>query len=126
VRPPLDDCLCALQATIPRPTRSSPHCCLQRYGIDRLLDVAVDKPTNMKSKSYPIGFFHIDIPEGQSAEGKPYLFAAIDRTSKVAFVQLVEKADRNYRSDQRTLARSILDERKSELDKSELGLHYSI
>src|SRR5208282_4460119 len=30
---PLDDCLYALQATIPHLTRSSLHRCLQRYGI---------------------------------------------------------------------------------------------
>jgi transposase-like protein len=31
---PLDDCLYALQATIPHLTRSSLHRCLQRYGIE--------------------------------------------------------------------------------------------
>jgi hypothetical protein len=33
---PLDDCLYALQPTIPHLTRSSLHRCLQRYGIGRL------------------------------------------------------------------------------------------
>ena len=33
---PLDDCLYALQATIPQLTRSSLHRCLQRHGISRL------------------------------------------------------------------------------------------
>ncbi len=33
---PLDDCLYALQATIPRLTRSSLHRCFQRHGISRL------------------------------------------------------------------------------------------
>jgi hypothetical protein len=33
---PLDDCLYALQATIPHLTRSSLHRCLQRHGIGRL------------------------------------------------------------------------------------------
>ena len=33
---PLDDCLYALQATIPSLTRSSLHRCLQRHGISRL------------------------------------------------------------------------------------------
>jgi len=35
-----------------------------------------------------------DIAELRTAEGKLYLFAAIDRTSKFAVAQLVEKADR--------------------------------
>jgi len=45
-----------------------------------------------KFKRYPIGYFHIDIAEVRTQEGKLYLFVAIDRTSKFAFVQLVEKA----------------------------------
>ena len=91
---PLDDCLYALQATIPHLTRSSLHRCLARHGIGRLPDVDGDKPPKKKFKAYPIGFFHIDIAEVQTAEGKLHLFVAIDRTSKFAFVQLVEKANR--------------------------------
>ncbi len=88
---PLDDCLYALQPTIPRVTRSSLHRCLQRHGIGRLPDVEGDKPAKKKFKRYPIGYFHIDIAEVQTAEGKLYLFVAIDRTSKFAFVQLLEE-----------------------------------
>src|SRR5215212_6672817 len=91
---PLDDCLYALQPTIPHLTRSSLHRCLQRHGIARLAQIEGDKPAKKKFKSYPIGFFHIDIAEVQTAEGKLYLFVAIDRTSKFAFVQLAEKANR--------------------------------
>ena len=42
-----------------------------------------DKPKRSKVKRYPIGFFHIDIAEVQTAEGKLSLFVAIDRTSKL-------------------------------------------
>ena len=91
---PLDDCLYALQPTVPHLTRSSLHRCLQRHGISRLSDVQGDQPAKKKFKSYPIGFFHIDIAEVRTAEGKLYLFVAIDRTSKFAFVQLVDSANR--------------------------------
>ena len=91
---PLDDCLYALQATIPHLTRSSLHRCLQRHGIGRLPDVEGDRPAKKKFKPYPIGFFHIDIAKVQTAEGKLYLFVAIDRTSKFAFTQLVDSANR--------------------------------
>ncbi|MFT8355658.1 MAG: IS481 family transposase [Gluconobacter japonicus] len=91
---PLDDCLYALQASIPHLTRSALHRCLQRHGISRLPDIEGDKPKRQRFKRYPIGFFHIDIAEVQTAEGKLYLFVAIDRTSKFAVTQLVEKADR--------------------------------
>jgi transposase InsO family protein len=88
---PLDDCLYALQPTIPDLTRSSLHRCLQRHGISRLPDVEGDKPAKKKFKRYPIGYFHIDIAEVQTAEGKLYLFVAIDRTSKFAYVELHQK-----------------------------------
>jgi transposase InsO family protein len=95
---PLDDCLYALQATIPHLTRSSLHRCLQRHGISRLPEVDGDKEPKRKFKAYPIGYFHIDIAEVRTAEGKLYLYVAIDRTSKFAFVQLVAKTGRTSAS----------------------------
>ena len=40
---PLDDCLYALQATIPHVTRSFVHCVFQRHGISRLSDIDGEK-----------------------------------------------------------------------------------
>src|SRR5476649_762635 len=45
---PLDDCLYALQPTIPHLTRSSLHRCLRRHGISRLPEVEGDKPDKKK------------------------------------------------------------------------------
>lgn len=59
---PLDDCLYALQETIPHLTRSSLHRCLQRHGISRLPDTR-DKAPKKRFKKYPIGYFHIDNAE---------------------------------------------------------------
>jgi transposase InsO family protein len=89
---PLDDCLYGLQPTIPHLTRSSLHRCLQRHGISRLPEVTGDKPRKQRFASYPIGYFHIDLAEVQTGEGKLRLFVAIDRTSKFAFVRLVDSA----------------------------------
>ena len=91
---PLDDCLYALQPSIPHLTRSSLHRCFQRHDISRLPAIEGDRPKK-KFKTYPIGYFHIDIAEVRTKEGKLYLFVAIDRTSKFAFVQLMDKANRN-------------------------------
>ena len=91
---PLDDCLYVLQATVPNLTRSSLHRCLQRHGISRLPDTLGDKPAKKKFKSYPIGYFHLDIAEVRTEGGKLYLFVAIDRTSKFAYAELHEKANR--------------------------------
>ena len=50
---------------------------MQRHGISRLPDVEGDKPGRQKFKRYPIGFFHIDIAEVRTVEGKLYLFVGI-------------------------------------------------
>jgi IS30 family transposase len=89
----LDDCLYALQATIPRLTRSSLHRCFKRHGISRLPEIGGEKPTRQPFKAYPIGYFHIDIAEVRTEEGKQHLFVAVDRTSKFAFAQLYEAAN---------------------------------
>src|SRR5271166_6620368 len=96
---PLDDCLHALQPTIPHLTRSSLHRCLQRHGISRLPEVEGDASAKQKFKAYPIGYSHIDIAEVRTAQGKLYLLVAIDRTSKFAFVELHEKVARKTAGD---------------------------
>ena len=88
---PLDDCWYALQATIPALTRSSLHRCFQRHDISRLPEVDGGKPPKKKFAKYPIGYFHIDIAEVYTEEGKLYLFVAIDRTSKFAYAELLPK-----------------------------------
>ena len=50
----LDDCLYALQATIPHLTRSSLHRCFLRHGISRLPEVEGDKPKKSHFKVYPM------------------------------------------------------------------------
>jgi hypothetical protein len=70
------------------------RCCRSTTAsISRLPDIEGDKPKRQRFKRYPIGFFHIDIAEVQTAEGKLYLFVGIDRTSKFAVTQLVDKAE---------------------------------
>jgi transposase InsO family protein len=72
---------------------------LQRHGISRLPETAGDKPAKKRFKPYPIGYFHIDIAEVRTEQGKLYLFVAIDRTSKFAFAELHEKATRRVSGD---------------------------
>ena len=96
---PLDDCLYAQQPTIPRLTRSSLHRCLRRHGIARLPETDGEKPRRSRFKAYPIGYFHLDIAEVHTEEGRLYLFVAIDRTSKFAFAQLHERATRRIAAD---------------------------
>ena len=86
---PLDDVLYSLQDTMPNLTRSSLHRCLKRHGCSRL--PKPDLPnlaTKKKFKQYPIGYFHVDIAEVSTCEGKLYLYVGIDRTSKFAYAEL--------------------------------------
>lgn len=55
-------------------------------------EVEGETPAKTKFTSYPIGFFHIDPVEVRTAEGRLYMFVAIDRTSKFAFVELHREA----------------------------------
>ncbi len=55
-----------------------------RHGISRLPEVVGAQPSKRKFKAYPIGFFHIDIAEVRTEQGRLYLLVAIDRTSKFA------------------------------------------
>jgi hypothetical protein len=95
---PLDDCLYALQATIPHLTRSSLHRLFQRHGINRLPGVE-GPPQRRQFKAYPLGYIHIDLAEVWTEEGKVYLFVAIDRVSKFAFAELHERASRRIAAD---------------------------
>ena len=93
------DCLHALQPSLPHLTRSSLQRCLQRHGISQLPQVEGEVSAKRKFKVYPIGFFHIDIAEVRTERGKLSLLVAIDRTSKVAFVEVHEKVARRTAAD---------------------------
>lgn len=53
---PLDDCLYALQASIPRLSRSNLHRCLQRHNISRLPDVDGEVKAKKRFKQYPVAY----------------------------------------------------------------------
>ncbi len=96
---PLDDCLYALQPTIPHLTRSSLHRCLQPHGISQLPQVEGEASAKRKFKTYPIGYFHVYVVEVHTAQGRIYLLVAVDHTSKFAFVGLYEKVTRRTAAD---------------------------
>ena len=59
-----------MPATIPHLTRSSLHGCLKRHAISRLPEITGDKVAKKPFKRYPIGYFHLDIAEVRTEEGK--------------------------------------------------------
>jgi IS30 family transposase len=73
-------------------SRSALHRRPQRHDISHLPEVGGYKPAKKRFKRYPIGYFHIDLAEVRTAEGKSNLFVAIDRTSKFAHLRLEKRA----------------------------------
>jgi transposase InsO family protein len=65
---------------------------LQQCAISRLPEVGGDKPAKQRFKRYPIGYFHIDLAEVRTAEGKLNLFVALDRTSKLVRRRVEKRA----------------------------------
>ncbi len=86
----LDDCFLALKDEIPKLSRSNLHRCLQRHGLSRL--PRPEKPVKKRFRRYEIGFFHVDICEVLTAEGRLHLFVGVDRTCKYVYAELHEAA----------------------------------
>lgn len=84
---PLDDCYIALKKYIPALSRSNLHRCLKRFGLSRL-PKENKKPDKKPFKKYEIGYFHIDICEAHTSEGRAYLYVAVDRTCKYVYVEI--------------------------------------
>jgi transposase-like protein len=87
---PLDDVLGCLRETIPALSRSALHRCLVRHGISRL---PRDEEKASKRKRFAeaaIGYVHIDVCELRLAEGKLFMFLAIDRVTKFTHVAFLD------------------------------------
>ena len=65
----------------------------------RLPELESAAPGKRKFKVYPLVYFHIDIAEFHTAQGRLYLLVAIDRVTKFAFVELHEKVTRSIAGD---------------------------
>jgi len=96
---PLDDVLGCLRDSIPKLTRSSLHRCLGRHGISC-------PPRERREGSKPgefaetaIGYVHIDISELRLAQGKLNMFLAIDRVSKLTYVEFRDDMGKMHGAD---------------------------
>jgi transposase InsO family protein len=87
---PLDDVLGCLRETIPKLSRSALHRCLQRHGISRLPHDDERTTQRKRFADTRIGYVHIDICELRLAQGKLFMFLAIDRVSKFAHVAFLD------------------------------------
>jgi transposase InsO family protein len=87
---PLDDVLGCLREAIPTLSRSALHRCLQRHGISRLPQGEEKASKRKRFAEARIGYVHIDACELRLAQGKLFLFLAIDRVSKFVHVAFYE------------------------------------
>jgi transposase InsO family protein len=83
---PLDDVLGCLREAIPKLSRSALHRCLQRHGISRLPQGDGKASKRKRFAETKIGYVHIDVCELRLAQGKLFMFLAIDRVSKFTHV----------------------------------------
>lgn len=69
----LDDCLYALQATLPPLSRSALHRWFLRHGISRLpLSEDGQSPPKKNCKDYPSCYLHVAVAEVQTEKGRQY------------------------------------------------------
>jgi hypothetical protein len=86
----LDDCLYALQPTLPHLRRSTLHRCLQRHGLSSLTSSAF--PTGFRTGrgggGAGLGQMAVVVSPAPTEEGLFYLFGATDRLTRFAYARL--------------------------------------
>ena len=87
---PLDDVLGCLRESIPTLSRSALHRCLTRHGISRLPRDEEKASKRQRFAETTIGYVHIDVCELRLADGKLFMFLAIDRVSKFTHVAFLD------------------------------------
>ena len=85
---PLDDCLYALQLSLPHLTRATLHRLYQNHGISRLSDVV--SPLRNHSAAPPTrpGDFYLNVAPVRTGDGIVIMYVAFDRVTKIAFAEL--------------------------------------
>src|SRR5438477_1081929 len=92
---PLDDCLYALQATIPHLTRSSLHRCLKRHGISRLPQVEHESSATRKFKSLSDRLFPYRHRRAAHSRGEA-LFVCRDRPNVEIRLRGITREGRSF------------------------------
>ena len=110
---PLDDLLAVVREFLnPRVSRSGLDRCLRRHGVGNLRAIKPKstKPAHKPFKAYEPGYVHVDVkylPQMADEERRRYLFVAIDRATRWAFVRIyTAKTAANARRFLRDLARA--------------------
>jgi hypothetical protein len=87
----LDDCLYALQPSIPALSRSSLYRCFQRHKLNSLSAISSLALATKRSADPSIGCFSVGVIPIEAIDGRGELFIALDRTSKFGFASFLNK-----------------------------------
>ena len=93
LKKPIDEIFFALEEKIPNLYPMKVYRCLRRYGLNVLPQEFVDAERKIKRfRKYTIGYLHIDTLYAPKINKKRwYIFACIDRVSKVSFVWVAKQ-----------------------------------
>ena len=87
----LDDCLYALQPSIPALSRSSLYRCFRRHKLNSLSAISSLALAANRSADPSIGCFFVGVIPIEAIDGRGELFIALDRTSKFGFASFLNK-----------------------------------
>ncbi|MGB0630538.1 MAG: IS481 family transposase [Alphaproteobacteria bacterium] len=85
---PLDDCLYALQLSLPHLSRATLHRLYKQHGVSRLSDVESPILDKDASQSRLPGDFYLNVAPVRTGDGIVNMYVAFDRVSKIAFAEL--------------------------------------
>ena len=85
---PLDDCLYALQLSLPHLTRATLHRLYRRHGISRLSDVDSPLVARFVTQAHIPGDFYLNVAPVRTGDGIVNIYVAFDRVSRIAFAEL--------------------------------------
>lgn len=92
----IDDIFCALENEIPDLYPMKIYRCLKRYDLNILPNEFKDAERKIrKFRKYGIGYLHIDLIYAPKInKQREYVYTAIDRVSKIAFVMFGKRKDK--------------------------------
>ncbi len=93
----IDDIFCTLENEIPDLYPMKIYRCLKRHGLNILPDEFKDKERKIrKFRKYGIGYLHIDLIYAPKInKQREYIYTAIDRVSKIAFVMFGKRKNKD-------------------------------
>ncbi|MBB5696074.1 hypothetical protein FHS87_004142 [Roseomonas pecuniae] len=103
---PLDDVLGCLRETIPALSRNALHRCLARLGIPRLPENEEMASKRKRFAETTIGYLHIDVCGLRRADGRLFMFLAIDKVFKFTHVAFL---DANTKMNGAAFLREVVD-----------------